>query len=66
VPLTEPEETKLHRELERVTGSKVRLTRTVDPALLGGAQVRIGDRLTDRSVATLLDRIAKQLDEVSV
>jgi F-type H+-transporting ATPase subunit delta len=66
VPLTEPEEMKLHRELERVTGSKIQLTRTLDPALLGGAQVRIGDRLIDRSVATLLDRIAKQLDEVSV
>ena len=66
VPLNEAEETRLHRELERVTGKKIQLTRTVDPALLGGAQVRIGDRLIDRSVATLLDRIAKQLDEVSV
>lgn len=66
VPLTPAEEKRLHQELERVTGSKVRLTRAVEPALLGGAQVRLGDRLIDRSVATLLDRIAKQLDEVSV
>lgn len=66
VALSELEEARLHRELERVTGKKIQLTRSVDPALLGGAQVRIGDRLIDRSVATLLDKIAKQLDEVSV
>jgi F-type H+-transporting ATPase subunit delta len=66
VPLTAEERKRLHRELERTTGAKIKLTASVEPALLGGAQVRIGDRLIDRSVATLLDHIAKQLDEVSV
>lgn len=66
VALNAAEAKRLHAELERVTAKKIKLTRRVEPALLGGAQVRIGDRLIDRSVATLLDRIAKQLDEVSV
>lgn len=66
VPLTPAEENRLHQELERVTGAKIRLSRSVEPALLGGAQVRIGDRLIDRSVARMLNRIAEQLDEVSV
>jgi len=66
VPLSEAEATRLHRELERQTGGKIRLTREVDPALLGGALVRIGDRVVDRSVATLLEAIAGQLHEVTV
>lgn len=66
VALAPAEEKRLHQELERTTGLKIRMTLAVEPALLGGAQVRIGDRLVDRSVATLLDSIAKQLDEVSV
>jgi F0F1-type ATP synthase delta subunit len=38
----------------------------VDADLLGGALVRIGDRVIDRSVRTLLDSIAAQLYETSV
>jgi len=66
VPLEDAEVKRLHQTLERWTESTIRLTREVDPALLGGALVRIGDRLVDRSVRTLLETIAKQLNETSV
>jgi F-type H+-transporting ATPase subunit delta len=66
VPLTEAETVRLHRELERHTRSKINLTSEVDSDLIGGALVRIGDRVIDRSVATLLRTIEQQLDEVSV
>jgi len=66
VPLTEPEVSRLHRELERHTRSKIRLTTEVDSRLIAGALVRIGDRVVDRSVATLLRAIEQQLVEVSV
>jgi F-type H+-transporting ATPase subunit delta len=66
VELTEAERDRLHRELERVTNGRVRLEADVDPALLGGAMVRIGDRIIDRSVRSLLDTIREQLHEVSV
>ena len=46
--------------------SKVRLTTEVDPSLLGGALVRIGDRVIDRTVRTLLEAIGHQLYEASV
>ena len=66
VPL-EPQETQRVRDvLERHTRSKIKLTTEVDPALLGGALVRIGDHVIDRSVRTLLESIEKQLQEVSV
>lgn len=66
VALTSAELERLHRELESTTGKKIVLTTHVDPSLVGGAYVRIGDRVIDRSVRTLLDTIAHQLYEVSV
>jgi F-type H+-transporting ATPase subunit delta len=66
VPLTEAEIQRLHGELERTTGKKLVLERRLDPTLLGGAYVRIGDHVVDRSVKTLLEAIAHQLYEVHV
>ena len=57
---------RLHRELERFTGKKIVLESLVDAALVGGAYVRIGDRVIDRSVRSLLGSLAQQLYEVSV
>ena len=66
VPLEPAETQRVSDALERHTRSKIKLTTEVDPALLGGALVRIGDRVIDRSVRTLLESIEKQLREVSV
>lgn len=66
VPLEKAEIQRLHAELERVTGKKIVLEQQVDPTVLGGAYVRIGDRVVDRTVSTLLEAIANQLYEVSV
>lgn len=66
VPLTKDELDRLHAQLERTTGKKITITTQVDPALVGGAYVRIGDRIVDRSVTTLLQTIAHKLFEVSV
>jgi len=66
VPLSSAETERLHGELERNTKSKIKLTAAVDPSLVGGALVRIGDHVIDRSVKTLLEQIERQLAEVSV
>lgn len=66
VALREAERARLHAVLEAYTKSEVRLTAEVDPAVLGGALVRIGDRVVDRTVRTLLEAIGHQLREASV
>jgi len=66
VPLTEAERARVHAEIERMTGMKVRLTTDVDSRLLGGALVRIGDRVIDRSVRSLLQAVEQKLLETSV
>jgi F-type H+-transporting ATPase subunit delta len=65
-PLSEAEMKRLHAALEKRTHAKIRLTASVDASLMGGAFVRIGDRVIDRTVRTLLARISEQLLETTV
>ena len=66
VALTESEKRDLHAALERMTGKKIRMDTTVEPDLVGGALVRIGDRVFDRTVRMMLRRIHEQLSEAGV
>lgn len=45
-----------------ITGKKIIAQQMVEPALLGGIQVRIGDRLYDGSLSGKLDRLQKSLN----
>jgi F-type H+-transporting ATPase subunit delta len=51
----------LKSTLSRELGGEVTLTVKSDPSLLGGATIRMGDRLLDRSVSGTLQRIASQI-----
>ena len=66
VPFGKAELAKLQAQLEARTHGKIKLSTEVDARLLGGALVRIGDRVIDRSVRTLLGAIATQLHETTV
>ncbi|MEK3883724.1 F0F1 ATP synthase subunit delta [Paenibacillus sp. PL2-23] len=44
-----------------ITGKKIIAQQIVEPALLGGMQVRIGDRLYDGSLSGKLERLQKSL-----
>jgi F0F1-type ATP synthase delta subunit len=66
VPLTPDELARLHAGLEKRSGGRIVMTTAIDPSLVGGAYARIGDRIIDRTVTTLLQSIAKRLYEVSV
>ncbi|MDJ0919724.1 MAG: ATP synthase F1 subunit delta [Henriciella sp.] len=49
--------TRLEQVLAKAVGSDIELKAEVDPALVGGIQLRIGSTLIDASVATKLDRM---------
>jgi F-type H+-transporting ATPase subunit delta len=51
----------LTTRLEAMTGKKVELATAVDPGILGGIQVRIGDTLYDGSVRGRLERLRTRL-----
>ena len=44
-----------------MTGGRVELATDVDPSILGGVQVRLGDRLIDGSVRGRLERLRTKL-----
>jgi F-type H+-transporting ATPase subunit delta len=59
--LTPDEVRALTTRLEQFTGGRVELDVQVDPSLLGGLIVRVGDRLIDGSVRGRLERLRNQL-----
>ena len=59
--LTQDEIRALTAKLEQFTGGRVELDVQVDPSLLGGLVVRVGDRLIDGSVRGRLERLRNQL-----
>jgi F-type H+-transporting ATPase subunit delta len=52
---------ELVRRLERTSGLKLRPSFAVDPTLIGGAKVQIGDHLIDASVHAKLIALGRQL-----
>jgi F-type H+-transporting ATPase subunit delta len=60
-PLTAAELKALTSRLEAFTGGKIELDVDVDPSLLGGLVVQVGDRLIDGSVRGRLERLRNQL-----
>jgi F-type H+-transporting ATPase subunit delta len=60
-PLTQDEVRAVTERLEQMTGGQVELTVQVDPSLLGGLVVRVGDRMIDGSVRGRLERLRNQL-----
>ena len=61
VPLKDGEQRTLVTRLERESGRKLRATFAVDPTLIGGAKVQIGDHLIDSSVRAKLVALGRQL-----
>ena len=63
VPLPDDQRESLRRQLREAFRKEPVLDENVDPDLLGGIVVRVGDWLYDASVRTRLDNIRKQLLE---
>jgi F-type H+-transporting ATPase subunit delta len=60
-PLNAKELKAIAAHLEELIGGSVELQTNVDPQILGGLVVRIGDRLIDGSVLGRLERLRHQL-----
>ena len=60
--LNDDEKRHLNTVLEQRTGKKVQARFQIDPALLGGALVRLGSTIYDGSVRDQLKRLREQLE----
>ncbi|MFC5403577.1 F0F1 ATP synthase subunit delta [Cohnella soli] len=65
-PLSEMEKIKLAEKFGATLGKSVRVTNEVDPSLLGGLTVRIGDTLYDGSLRGKLQRLDKTLQSAAL
>lgn len=62
-PLSEEEQRKVSEQFRKVTGKTIRVHNVIDSIILGGMQVRIGDRLYDGSLSGKLARLQKKLQQ---
>lgn len=61
VPLNDAEQERYRGRLARKVAHEVRLRAEVDPALIGGARIKIGDHLADGSLRAKLDQLRRAL-----
>ena len=59
--LSAAQKKRLAQALERLTGKKIEAKYSLDPALLGGAVVRVGDTIYDGSVRSSLNQMRVRL-----
>lgn len=65
VALDDDRRASLERQLAAETGKQVAVEAVVDPEILGGLTVRIGDRLYDASTRTRLRSLRQELERAS-
>ena len=61
VPLDDRQRRSVERALADVYGGEIRLTSRVDPEILGGMVIRIGDKVLDGSARTRLQNMRREL-----
>ena len=61
IELEPADEKRIAADLSRRLGKEVRLEVRVDPAIIGGLVLHVGDRLIDASVATRLQQLRRRL-----
>ncbi|MCX7967785.1 MAG: ATP synthase F1 subunit delta [Armatimonadetes bacterium] len=66
VPLTDSERAMTIQRLQEITGKKVLLSEKVDPSIVGGMRIIVGDKLLDLSLKGHLERIRERLRQVFV
>lgn len=61
IPLDDAMLNRLATELSHVTGKTVQLFQKVDPSILGGAIIKVGEQIIDGSLRRKLDQIKERL-----
>jgi F-type H+-transporting ATPase subunit delta len=60
-PLTETQASRLQAALNALYGRELKINMIVDPALIGGVRIQVGDEVVDASVLARLGQLQRQL-----
>lgn len=60
-PLAPEQEARLRAALTRITGREVDIQTSIDPSVIGGVRVRLGDEIIEGTVADRLEQLHRQL-----
>jgi len=60
-PLTQDRLSRLQTGLDRLYGRELKINVNVDPSLVGGVRVQVGDEVVDSSVITRLAELRRKL-----
>jgi|LGVF01.1.fsa_nt_gb F-type H+-transporting ATPase subunit delta len=66
IELDEDEKKELISELSKLTGKEIRLKTAIDPDVIGGVYIKIGDKVIDGSVRNKLNVIKEELKQIIV
>jgi F-type H+-transporting ATPase subunit delta len=57
---------QIRQELEKSTGKRVEMKLEIDPSLIGGIVVILGDKIIDRSIRYQLGQLKEQMSAMKV
>ena len=63
IPLTKELEKAILKRVEEALGKQITLNNVVDPSIIGGFVLRVGDKLYDSSVSYRLDDLLSQFED---
>ncbi|MEI8082453.1 MAG: F0F1 ATP synthase subunit delta, partial [Actinomycetes bacterium] len=61
VPLTSTQLSRLGAALSKLFGRRVELNVDLDPAVVGGLEVRVGDEVIDATISSKLDQARRRM-----
>ncbi|MCB5275127.1 ATP synthase subunit delta [Arthrobacter sp. SO5] len=60
-PMTAPQTSRLQAGLDALYGRELKINMNVDPELIGGIRIQVGDEVVDASVLSRLNQLRRQL-----
>jgi F-type H+-transporting ATPase subunit delta len=66
IPLDEPLIQSLKEKLERETQKKIEMEKNVDPGIIGGVLVVLGDKVIDRTIKYQLTQLKERITQIRV
>lgn len=66
MPVSDEDLKTLSENLSRSTGKTIQLAVTIDPSMLGGVKIRMGDKIIDASVAKKLEMLKRNLQTAKI